>query len=271
MELRVTGLLGEDGTNKLMAALSAAADTLEELCVSGAVVVRDVLVQNDPSGVSFRHLRVLTLMLLCHSISDILEPVPAIHLRIPGGLRRLSIHSKASIFCDFTAMRAVTGTLSASASSIQTIEICGIQWLNSNDTLAHLGCYMTADYGRLTTLALSIHNVSSPHTLSFVCMGLLRLKSLGELRLEFTDTLIHGMVGETLCKHPTIHKLWIILFGSSRVPPSAEQPLSLLAHLPALSHMVLHDRRPIGCTNRAALNRLDEAALSRGLQVYEQK
>ena len=272
LELRLAGHLGDGGTHELMAALSAASDTLEELCLTGALVLYDLLVPpNGGCQTVFRCVRTLHLVVSIDSLTTLSHPIRCVHLRFPGGLRKMAVHGTPVVNADFTTMCAVTETTLKSAHTMHSMELCNIKWQNANDTVSHFGCQLTSAYHALTSLAVTVHSVQSHHTLEFLCGGFARIESLEKLRLVFVNTTIHRAVADTLEGHRGITRLTVSLLGNTHIPPDAEWPLSALARLPALSHLELYDNGANRPANRSALPVLDATAKARESLHYHRE
>jgi hypothetical protein len=264
LELRLAGHLSDHGTHDVMLALSAAADTLEELCLAGAVSVYDVLIQpNDSRGTAFRRMRSLNLFITVDSFTTLSHPIHCERLWFPSGLRRVTIQGTPAVNADFNTMCAITETTLKSRNTIHSIELCNLKWQNTNNTVSHFGCQLTSAYKALTSLAVTIYGVQSHHTLEFLCGGFARILSMEKLRLVFVNTTIHRVVADTLAEHRGIAWLTMQLLGTTYIPLDAEWPLSRLAHLPALSHLGVYDNRANRPANRSALHMLDAAAKAR--------
>ena len=268
LELRLTGSLGDAGTQRLMDALSAASATLKTLTLSGAVVLYDVLLSTTAS-VPFGQLHHLDVIVSVDSVKRFPDCAPIPQLRFPDGLKKISLRSFHNCVADFNTMCGVTRTLCASAATIASVEIVDIQWLNLMESLSQFGAHLGPRFEKLTQVRLLLHGLHSHNTLGFVCGGLVRLPNLANLNITFADTDIHAVVGRTLSKLETLVTFTLVLTGSTRIPYGAEDALAMVARIPTLSDVCLYDVRIRA--NENGLGALDAALRHRRLYQYKRE
>ena len=275
LDLWLTGSLGPEGTQRLMYALSAASATLETMCLSGALVLYDVLLSAETSallGRPFCRVHNLDIVLSMDSVKPLPDDGALAQLRFPNGLKQFSLGSSAlSCVADFHSMCAVTQTLSASAASIASVDITDIQWLDVKESLSHFGAHLGRTFEKLTKVHLWIHSLHSRNTLAFICGGLARSPNIENLDIAFSNTNVHAVVGRLLSTMESLVTLTLTVADGTLILHGADDALAMLAQIPTLSVLTVYDDRdPTGPDNGAGLGALDAALRSRRLLRYRQ-
>ena len=162
------------------------------------------------------------------------ERIKTVFRQSPNGRR---------VAADFRTMCAVTQTLSASAASIASVVMPNIEWRNGDESLSQFGAHLGRSFVNLTKVHLFIHNLQSDNTLGFICGGLSRLPRLQDLQIEFADTNVHAVVGRVLSTLQTLATFILTVHDGARIQDGADDALAMLAQIPTLYYVCLHDDR----------------------------